>query len=416
MAEFTGERVVPNQVDSDLWNEHWSRYLFASRLARQKRVLDIACGTGYGTAELAHSAAQVIGVDVASEAVSYAAAQYARFNTRFVQASGTALPFPDASFDLVTAFEVIEHLTDWPKLLEEVRRLLRPSGQFIVSTPNKLYYAETREKAGPNPFHTHEFTFEEFNQALQDVFPSVSMFLQNHSDSVVFQPVGGQPVAETRLDSGQPKPDEAHFFMAVCALGRQMGAPTFIYLPTTANVLREREVHIARLEGEVAAKTKWLDQIKTEHAALVDQFRAQTRELEQKNEWAARLNQELADSAARVAELQDEFAREQQAGKELATAYESKVTELEADVQAKAQWAIDIEARLSAELKAKCDELAACVKLLQEAESTLEERTNWALKLDKEREELIAQLNSVQASRWYRLGRSIGLGPQVQVS
>ena len=74
MAEFTGERVVPHQVEPDLWNEHWSRYVFAARLARQKRVLDIASGAGYGVAQLAQSASFVAGADVSWDAVAYAAA------------------------------------------------------------------------------------------------------------------------------------------------------------------------------------------------------------------------------------------------------------------------------------------------------------------------------------------------------
>ena len=62
----------------------------------------------------------------------------------------------------MVAFEVIEHLEDWRDFLREVRRVLAPRGQFIVSTPNKLYYTESRGATGANPFHVHEFDFEEF--------------------------------------------------------------------------------------------------------------------------------------------------------------------------------------------------------------------------------------------------------------
>jgi len=76
LAEFTGERLIPGQVDVDLLNEHLARYAFAARLAHGKRTLDAGCGAGYGSAELAGHADSVTGADVASEAVDFARAHY----------------------------------------------------------------------------------------------------------------------------------------------------------------------------------------------------------------------------------------------------------------------------------------------------------------------------------------------------
>ena len=144
--EFSGERVIPGKVDADLLNEHLARYAFAARLARRKRVLDAGCGSGYGSAELAKLALRAVGVDQSGEAVRFARENYRLPNLCFEQASCCALPHPDACFDLVVAFEVIEHLEQWREFLLEVRRVLAPAGQFIVSTPNKLYYAEQRAR------------------------------------------------------------------------------------------------------------------------------------------------------------------------------------------------------------------------------------------------------------------------------
>jgi len=416
LAEFTGERVIPGEVDTDLWNEHVARYLFAGRLARQKRVLDIACGTGYGTSELASMAATAVGIDRAPEAIRYAQSHYRRPYLSYLQASAHELPFPDSSFDLVTAFEVIEHLADWQQLLVEARRLLRPGGQFVVSTPNKLYYAQSREQAGPNPFHEHEFTFEEFEAALRQFFPAVTLFVQNHTEAVVFQPVGARSAAELRLETGTPDPSTCHFFLAVCALTPQMGAPAFAFLPSAANILRERELHIARLEQELQKKDLWLEELKTEHAALVERFRGQTAELEARNKWALQLNEELAEAAKNVERLETGLAAEQAAGRDMAAGYESKLGELDRELVARTEWALETEKKLTAELTAKCEELAQCVELLKTAEASLEERTTWALQLSKEREEILAQLNLVQASRWYRMGRKFGLGPEVRTA
>ena len=74
--EFTGERVIPGQVEADLWSEHFARYAFARRYAGGKTVLDAGCGSGYGSAELANEAALVTGVDFSADAVSYSADNY----------------------------------------------------------------------------------------------------------------------------------------------------------------------------------------------------------------------------------------------------------------------------------------------------------------------------------------------------
>src|SRR5713226_4433874 len=105
MPAFTGERVVPGEVEPDLWNEHVARYAFAARRAGGKRVLDAGCGSGYGSARLAAQARYVVGIDNSHEAFDAASRQF-----RLVRGDCRILPFRAASFDLVVALEVIEHL------------------------------------------------------------------------------------------------------------------------------------------------------------------------------------------------------------------------------------------------------------------------------------------------------------------
>lgn len=412
MPEFTGERVIPGQVGPDLWNEHVSRYLFAARLSTQRRVLDIACGTGYGAAELALNATSVTGVDISGEAIAYAREKFVRPNLTFHSAPAHAIPLPDASFDLITAFEVIEHLEDWRALLSEAKRLLAPGGQFLVSTPNKAYYADSRKLAGPNPFHTHEFEFDEFHQALREFFPHVTLWLQNHTSTVVFQPLGQSTASHLRLETTEPDPSAAHFYLAVCAASPMLGTPTFVYLPTAGNVLRERERHIAELEAEIVKKDGWLAESQAAHKALVDTHAETVAELESRNRWAEQLNQDLATTNARVAQLQDELATEQAAGRNTAAAYETSIADLHRDLAARTQWAQDTETRLTSELTAASHHLAESNRLLQQAELTVEERTRWALDLQRQLEGAQAQLSGFLASRWTKLGRTFGLGPK----
>ena len=422
LAEFTGERVIPGQVDADLMNEHLARYAFAARLARGKRVLDAGSGSGYGSAELAKTAASVLGVDQAADAVRFARENYRLPNLRFAQASVAALPLADAAFDLVVAFEVIEHLEQWREFLLEVRRALVPAGQFIVSTPNKLYYAETRRQAGPNPFHHHEFEFAEFRNELSAVFPHISLFLENHVEGVVFQPVEASETAEVRCEGAEAVPAGSHFFVAVCAHRPQVGNPTFVFVPRTGNVLREREKHIELLAHELEVKNGWLEQAKqeladlnTQHQQLLEMFREQKAELEARNEWAGQLNRELEERSTRVTQLQEELAAEQAGARAVVEQYEAKVLELEEDVRQKAAWALDTESRLSGELAAKSEELAKCVEILHEVEKTAEDRRVFAEKLQQQVTQLERQLAGFQASRWVKLGRRFGLGPEPPV-
>jgi SAM-dependent methyltransferase len=404
LTEFTGERLIPGQVDVDLFNEHMARYTFAVRFAGGKRVLDAGCGAGYGSAELAAVAEAVCGVDVAPEAIEFACSHYQSSNLIFQQASVTNLPYMDGSFDLIAAFELIEHLEDWHGFLQETRRVLAPAGRLIVSTPNKLYYTESRGKAGANPFHVHEFEFEEFASELKSVFAHVSLFLENHVEGITFQPHEATNTVEARVNSGEPNPAESHFFVAICARRPQVGTPTFVYVPRMANVLREREHHIATLEHELV---KAQDQ----HRKLLEIYRAQTEDLDKANRWAEDLDVELTGRRARIVELQDELARDQENARCVVDAFNTKVASLEAENQEKTQWALDTEQRLNAELNYQSNELAKAVDVLHQFEKELEVRTAWALRLDKEKRLIEDQLTLVRASRWIKLGRKLGVGP-----
>jgi ubiquinone biosynthesis O-methyltransferase len=418
LAEFTGERLIPGQVDVDLLNEHMARYIFAVRLARGKRVLDAGCGVGYGAAELARVAGRVTGVDIAADAIEYAREHYPAANIRFEQASATALPFDDASFDLVVAFEVIEHLEDWRGFLAEACRVLTPSGQLIVSTPNRLYYTESRGAHGANPFHVHEFDFTEFTAELKAVFPHVSMFLENHVEGVAFTPFEPGNTVEARVDASETAADDSHFFVAVCAHRPQVGNPTFLYVPRSANLLREREKHIAALEGELALKDQWLTKSQAdlaefdrEHQKLLALFREQKDTLEKSNRWAEDLNALLAERDARIVGLQEEIEHDHQNSRNVVEGYNRKIAELEKEGREKEQWAVDTDKRLSAEIERLTADLTAAVAALERVEKDLEERTAWAIRLDREKTAAEDQLAMVRLSRWVKLGRKVGLGP-----
>jgi SAM-dependent methyltransferase len=395
LVEFTGERVIPGQVNDDLWSEHVARYAFARPYAEGKRVLDAGCGTGYGSAELAQSAAEVTGVDIAAEAVEYATANYPMASLHFIKSSCTAVPFPANSFDLVVAFEVIEHLTDYRAFLDECARLLTDEGLFIVSSPNKRYYAATRAASGPNLFHEHEFEAEELVRELERAFPNVRLLLQNRVESFAFHPVVSFWPAEARIDGGGGGAEDAHFFIALCSRGQLPPPKSFVYVPKAANMLRERELHVQALERQLA-------DIKADREALLELFRQQTRELQERNQWAQRLDTDLKAAGDRIVALQNEAAA-------LAADYRAQFARMEQEDQIKTEWA----RKASADLEAKCQELAHCVGLLDTAEATVRERTVWAQTAEAARAQLAAQMEMLRQSRWVKLGRTVGLGPDL---
>ena len=159
--------------------EHLHRYAIACQFAHGHTVLDIACGEGYGSNLLASHAAFVYGVDVAAAAVAHAARKYTRKNLRYLRGTATAIPLQDGAVDLVVSFETIEHLREHDEMMAEIRRVLRPNGTLIMSSPDKRYYSDLPGHA--NPFHLRELYHEEFQELIRRFFPHASFMLQRIS-------------------------------------------------------------------------------------------------------------------------------------------------------------------------------------------------------------------------------------------
>jgi glycosyltransferase involved in cell wall biosynthesis/SAM-dependent methyltransferase len=185
--EFTGERYIPGQR-GNIELEHLHRYSCAVTLAFGKDVLDIASGEGYGSAILARTARHVTGVDIASEAISHAQSKYLHNNLDFKLGSATEIPLPGASVDLVVSFETIEHHDQHDAMLAEIKRVLRPDGALLISSPNKRVYSEMPKYA--NPYHVKELTRCEFEDLLHRHFTHVALYSQRVVYGSVIVPEG----------------------------------------------------------------------------------------------------------------------------------------------------------------------------------------------------------------------------------
>lgn len=149
---------MPGVASENYWfRRHEAAYEFARELITG-RVLEVGCGEGYGTAMLAAAADTVLGVDYDEAAVTHAARGYPA--ARFVRGNLAALPVRTGACDAVATLQVIEHVWDHAQFVRECRRVLRPDGLLLVTTPNRLTFSPGLD-APVNPFHTHEFTAAE---------------------------------------------------------------------------------------------------------------------------------------------------------------------------------------------------------------------------------------------------------------
>lgn len=186
---------------------HLTRYEFAAEYASGKNVVDIACGTGYGTEILAQkgSAANVVGVDISKEAVDYARRHHLFSSVEYIVASGDATGLPLGSFDLVVSFETLEHVSDDQAILAEFDRLLKPGGRLICSVPNDWPLEDT-------PCHVRKYDYSAFLALLEEHFDVVTIYNQNSGCDIKFN--HGQPVGI--VETTDKNRSLAECYLAVC--------------------------------------------------------------------------------------------------------------------------------------------------------------------------------------------------------
>jgi len=346
---FTGERLTAS-IHGQVEIEHYHRYLFSRGFCRERDVLDVASGEGYGAAQLAQVARHVVGVDFAGATVRNAAVNFPRPNLCFVQGDARSLPLSDAAVDVVTSFETIEHFDRQDEFVAEVRRVLRPDGCFIVSTPDREIYSPPG--APPNPFHVREFDRTEFLDILHRHFRYVSLIRQRPilaSGIIPEEPASISPLIFDRTDERTFSSDialpKAPYLIAIASELAPRLAPISLLIEhsdidNVRIVDQEAELGRLRISEARTRETAELDSAAAREA--IENARESARlEIEITRE-SARLEIEAARETARLAiETEQETARAaievaREAAREAVEAARRSAEQAESDARAAA--------------------------------------------------------------------------------
>src|SRR3954464_6300294 len=170
---LTGERTLPDVPEENYWfRRHLVVYEWIAARAHGRRVVDLACGEGYGSAVLGRTAASVVGVDANPEAFAHAQAKYTGPTVRFER---NMIELWDGDVDCVVFLQTIEHVQDPDAVLERVRELIGPRGLAYVSTPNVLTLAPKGADRSGNPWHVREYRPDEYRELCERHFGQVEL-------------------------------------------------------------------------------------------------------------------------------------------------------------------------------------------------------------------------------------------------
>jgi GT2 family glycosyltransferase/ubiquinone/menaquinone biosynthesis C-methylase UbiE len=371
--EFTGERFLPT-LSGEIRHEHLHRYAWCRSLVEGKAVLDIACGEGYGSAMLADKALSVVGVDISIEAVQHAKRVYAGISgLEFRQGDAAAIPLPDKSVDVVVSFETIEHHDKHMEMISEIRRVLKPDGMLIISSPNRPVYSE---KSGyRNEFHVKELDYAELDALLQTAFAQVHYYGQRlvvGSAITSISPHQREAVIDVFADTGEsvearsPELNESMYYVAV-AVGECGKLPEL----RSSVFFSEFEDLYARHQ-EVA---RWAQSTDKELLELHERHGNLVAEHEEVGVWAKSLEAERDRLASKLNDLVCEYEHAKEHAREHARELSSRL--------------LDQERLNEAYLKANS-------RLVAEADSNAREIEGYR-----------AQLNAVLRSRSWRITRPL---------
>ena len=352
---FSGERFVPG-VSGEMELEHLHRYLFAAHLAAGAEVVDIACGEGYGSYMLAQRARSVVGIDIDRHTVAQARERYERPNLSFKEGTCAALPLPPASADMVISFETIEHIRAQEEFIAEVRRVLRPGGTLVLSSPERELYNSYRRE--PNQFHLKELSRDELDALLKKYFAHVQLGVQR---TIFGSSISGKrfnrPCLVMAHQSGEAVRVEelpaCPYMIAVCSDREVPQLPSSLFEGSVAPYL------VSALQGGLAEREKDIIALRRSLAEKIEEAARARPQIEVEKELRDRLTaqeQLIAEKESVLDDLSTKLAREQMVSREAerrVVQFQNRSVELQEEVRKlEARCATHAQAGLAAEASA----------------------------------------------------------------
>jgi len=215
--KFTGERYIPSETGIIRY-EHLHRYFVCLDLVVGKSVVDIACGEGYGSYLLAGSAESVIGIDIEPECISHAKKKHNKDNLTFLLGSCDEISIDSQSVDIVISFETIEHHDKHEEMISEIKRILKPSGVLIISSPNRLTYSDIPNYQ--NPFHVKELYYDELSRLLNKYFKCIEFYGQKVVITSLVLPLGKQKEDHLEINclgTNSYEENNSIYFISICS-------------------------------------------------------------------------------------------------------------------------------------------------------------------------------------------------------
>ena len=313
-TEFMRERYVPGTWSKIAEYEHVPRYNMALEIVTGKRVLDFGCGTGYGSAMMASYAAEVTGLDIDAAAIAWATETHRQPNLKYIRRDNLGADLPAASFDVVTCFEMIEHVDHATQkaVIASFARLLKPGGTMLISTPNP----EITKQYGENPYHIREMNEAELRELVVPHFPSVLILRQFVRTGVTLDQAGNDRGLKPLFSTGEADAavNEPLAFIGVCSTGVMPVVPSQIIFDGDVDYISEhmrRQNTLNKVRHQTYLQTELAHNYKSQAKAVGTErdaaFAAQRKALAERE--AALHEKNLAVAAREVAVQEREVAR-----------------------------------------------------------------------------------------------------------
>lgn len=307
-TDYNGERFLPDECNGEIAIEHYQRYQLAKQLVKNKVVLDSACGDGYGSSLLAESAFKVIGLDIDEAVIEKANQKYGNSKLSYITGSIEKLPFDDAMFDIIVSYETIEHVNETIQnsFLNEIRRVLKPDGILIISTPNKMVYTDLVK--GINKFHVKEFYVDEYIEFLHGFFSNIDIFCQYPDTGYFITPENtGVDIKHSRISK-----ENSRYIIAICSnykLNYEIDVSTLIYFDDSMYYFLNARTH--ELESEILNMKHETDSFEEKQRAAIEDQKKYIIHLEkdikeQKN-FTTHLEDDISEQKKYILHLEDDI-------------------------------------------------------------------------------------------------------------